>query len=228
MITLEGNIGAGKSTILSYLANLEWFQKAGYMVDQEPVDEWEHEDEANGGKNLLKSFYENPTEYAYLFQMYVLQTRSKHLMEKMKLETENNIIVSERSIFTDAEIFAKNGYKNGTICPHEMFVYTEWHKMMENIIHPNIRGLIYIRVSPRVCYERINKRARGGEEKITLDYLEQLHKRHEEWLLGTQDDNGNKNTKGKNKKDDVPILVIDYDEGNTEDALARIKAFLSR
>lgn len=216
MFTFEGNVGAGKSTLLSRLEKEEWCKEGKYIIDQEPVSEWERDD-ALGGKNLLKSFYENPKKYAYLFQMYVLQTRCKHLMEK--IESDDSSILSERSIFTDSEIFAKNGYKNGTICPHEMFVYNEWHSLMEKIVSPNIQGIIYIRVSPAVCYERIHRRARHGEENITLDYLEQLHTRHEEWLLGA---NSHMHNGG------VPILVIDYDDGDTEKALGQIRTFLSR
>ena len=218
MFTFEGNVGAGKSTLLSRLEQEDWCKSSNYIIDQEPVSEWEKED-VLGGKNLLKSFYENPKQYAYLFQMYVLQTRCQHLMEKIKTETHDKSILSERSIFTDSEIFAKNGYKNGTICPHEMFVYNAWHTFMEKIIRPNIQGIIYIRVSPKVCYDRIHKRARHGEEHITLEYLEQLHTRHEEWLLGA---NSHMYNSG------APILVIDYDDGDTAKALSQIKGFLSR
>jgi deoxyadenosine/deoxycytidine kinase len=41
---------------------------------------------------------------------------------------------------------------------------------------------IYLRTSPEVCLERMRRRARSEEAAVGLDYLQKIHKLHEEWL----------------------------------------------
>ena len=70
---IEGNIGSGKTTLVQKLRELN-----KYEVIEEPVNEWLSIKD-NNNKNLLGLFYENPQQYAYLFQSIVFQTRLKSL-----------------------------------------------------------------------------------------------------------------------------------------------------
>ena len=45
--------------------------------------------------------------------------------------------------------------------------------------------LVYLRAKPETCLERIRTRNRPAEQSITLEYLQQLHQRHEQWLSST-------------------------------------------
>ena len=69
-ISLEGNIGVGKSTFLECMQSSP---SERFEVLQEPVDQWRGA--GSQGGNLLEAFYSNPSRYAYTFQNYVLMSR---------------------------------------------------------------------------------------------------------------------------------------------------------
>jgi thymidylate kinase len=45
---------------------------------------------------------------------------------------------------------------------------------------------VYLRSSPEVCYERIQRRRRPEETTVSLSYLQELHEFYEEWLIQAQ------------------------------------------
>lgn len=49
------------------------------------------------------------------------------------------------------------------------------HKLKED-------GYIYLCTSPGVCMQRIDTRQRDGEERISMEYLQNLHEKHHNWL----------------------------------------------
>ena len=49
------------------------------------------------------------------------------------------------------------------------------HSMVQNMLNVSIDAVVYIKAEPELCLERIKKRARDGEENISLDYLQKLH-----------------------------------------------------
>jgi deoxyadenosine/deoxycytidine kinase len=61
----------------------------------------------------------------------------------------------------------------------------------------NLFFLVYLRAKPETCLERIRTRNRPEEQSITLDYLNQLHERHEEWL---------------SSRNRTPILIVDANQ----------------
>jgi len=177
-IHIEGNIGAGKSTLLNFIKeNIEC------NISQEPVDEWEK-------INLLDNFYKDISRWSFTFQMNCFISRTQKVDN---LPEGVNII--ERSIMSD-RIFAKNCYKNDQMTKIEYDIYLKWSKWLYEKLSKKIKNIIYLRSTPQVSYERIKMRNRNGESDIPLEYLEQIHKLHDEWLL----DN-----------DDINILVIDAD-----------------
>jgi len=102
-----------------------------------------------------------------------------------------DIIIMERSMFTDCEVFAQMLYDDGKIEAIEYNIYKKWFNEFIGDF-PAIRH-IYIQASPTVSAARVNKRARHGEN-IPLSYLEQCHEYHEKWLL---------------EKQTEPILLLD-------------------
>lgn len=171
MFFLEGNVGTGKSTFLQKLKEL------GINVIFEPVDEWTSIKNLNG-KNLLEEFYNDQKRYAYTFQSIAFRTRVKNIQN-----SDTNSVV-ERSIFTDRNVFAKTCYENGMMNEIEWNDYTSWFDWLVETFDIKPKGYIYLRASPKISYDRIQKRNRSGEETIPFDYLKELHNKHEKWLMG--------------------------------------------
>ena len=175
MISIQGNIGSGKSTVVHNL------QKDKSLIClQEPVDMWADYKSADG-RTILENFYEDRKKYAFPFQMMAFYTRLKNIKNHSK--DTNNIIVMERSLETDKRIFAQLLIDDGSIDQISAKIYNEWFTDLtqdqDNIVN------IYIRTPPEVCYKRIAIRNRPGEQHIPLEYLERCHKLHDDWLLNS-------------------------------------------
>ena len=171
---LEGNIGCGKTTLLNaiekYLIenNIE-----NIKVIYEPVQKWQE-------LGLLDLFYRDIKRWSYTFQNVAFITK---MMELSGLDRDVIYIV-ERSPMTDRNCFAQLCYENGFMSAMEWNAYNLWYN---HYIHQlDFNGYIYLRANPERCLERINRRSRGEEGGIQLDYLESLHRKHEEWLSNTE------------------------------------------
>jgi deoxyadenosine/deoxycytidine kinase len=173
MIIVEGNIGAGKSTFLKKLAKYSEFVD----VAQEPVDSWHKKED---GSNLLENFYKYPHRWAYTLETFAMAAR---LQEHIKHANNNKPIVVERSIYSGHYCFAKNDYLAGYMTDIEWELYQQWFDTIIASFAKPPRGFIYLKVSPDVALERIKKRNRAGEENISLDYLIEIDKRHQEFLV---------------------------------------------
>ena len=104
IISIEGNIGSGKSTILKSLKK-HLCNNNNIIFIQEPVDQWENIKDKEGN-TILKKFYENQKEYSFAFQMMAYISR----LSVLKIAIENNpeaIIITERCLNTDRFVFAK-------------------------------------------------------------------------------------------------------------------------
>lgn len=157
-ITLEGNVGVGKSTLLHRLADeLGW----------EAVEEGIEFDE--GFQSLLKERYENPTpENVAKLQLYV----ANFMAERINALDPNKHYVVERSVFA-TELFSLAANRPDIIdalAGHVLRV-------------PAPEFYLYLSAPPRLCLERIRERDRTGEgEGISLEYLQTLHDIHERWF----------------------------------------------
>ena len=109
IISIEGNIGSGKSTLLKRISEIN----SNVVTLQEPVDVWNSIKDENG-KTILELYYADQKKWAFAFQMMAFITRAKKLREAV----ENNpgkVIVTERSVFTDKNIFAMMLHDSGII-----------------------------------------------------------------------------------------------------------------
>jgi deoxyadenosine/deoxycytidine kinase len=184
---IEGNIGCGKTTLIRNLK-----QSGDYEVIEEPVDEWKQIKDENG-ENILGLFYKDGHRYAYLFQTIVFKSR----MRSLEIEQRKPIRFSERSIWTDKNIFSKNCHEMGLINTVEKSTYDFWFNWLESKITRLPDGIIYLRAAPEICHQRMKKRDRVEETSVSLDYLTKIHEKHEEWLIGSP------------TYKNVPIYVID-------------------
>jgi deoxyadenosine/deoxycytidine kinase len=172
IISIEGNIGSGKSTLIK---NLKKINNNQIIFLPEPVDEWNTIIDKSG-TNILTKYYSDQKRYAFSFQMMAYITRLKQLIE---FSNEDKIIITERCLYTDREIFAKMLYDSGLIEDIEYSIYLRWFDFFIKNIH--IDHFIYLRNDPKICSERVLLRDRAGEN-IPLEYLTKCHEYHEVWL----------------------------------------------
>lgn len=180
ILSLEGNIGAGKSTILAALrsAHPEWI-----FVD-EPVDQWMAL-KNNDGLSLLELFYEDKKRWAYTFQNAAILTRALALQKVLQdPDRKTNVIIMERSLETDSNVFAKMLEESGDLDHSlESSLYKNWYSFVRQSLPPTTAH-IWVNLPPEVCLQRTRGRGREGEDDIPLSYFEALHKAHERWLSG--------------------------------------------
>jgi len=213
IITIEGGIGAGKSTLLEMCKDLKL--RVPHVVIFESVSDWTSLKDSKN-QSIFDLFYQDKKRFAYVFQTYVLFSRVETLLDEIS-KTPGKILICERSFMTDFEIFGKTLYESGDITEIEWSVYVRWHSIVRRLFNKPISGQIYIRTTPEVCHERIEKRNRQSENLIDMEYLDNLHKKHEEWLLNPD-------------YNDIPTLVIDGNKDTSEmvDDLANIETFINK
>lgn len=173
MILLEGNIGAGKTTVGRTAAQSG---QVGFV--EEPTQIWRE----GFASNLLDLFYRDPHRWAFTFQICAFITRAKTWQEVLRL-TDHSRVILERSIFCDRNVFAQNCLRTGLMTSAEYELYAGlWEFLVANYcVQPDL--ILYLRTPAEECMERIRERARSEEVGIGLDYLVQLENLHDEWLL---------------------------------------------
>jgi len=206
LFIVEGNIGAGKSTFLKIIQ-----ENLACQVVFEPHEKWQ---DIAGKGNLLENFYTNTPRWAYTFQSYAFITRT--LAQKQSVKKYPHITqILERSVFSDKYCFAKNLYENGIMSSLEWTLYQEWFGwfFQDHVEKPD--GFIYLRTTPQTCYNRLKKRNRSEEKTVPLKYLEQLHEKHENWLIKQKDLD--------HYVQDVPVLALDCNKEFETDEVQKNK-----
>lgn len=202
IVSIEGNIGSGKSTLLENLKKNS-DENNNFIFLREPVDEWSKIKDENG-VTILEKFYSDQDKYSFPFQMMAYISRLKLLKETL-INAKNNlmnikenndpkkkfqiVVFTERSLLTDKMVFAKMLYDSGKIEHINYQIYLNWFDTFAQEFPINKQ--IYVKTNPEICYERINKRGREGEENITLDYLKSCDLYHENMMSYNSHDNHN-------------------------------------
>ena len=181
VISINGNIGSGKSRLLSDLKEKYRFNPDFYFVE-EPVDEWNGLTDSNG-LNLIENYYQDQQKYAFPFQMNAFVTRLRNIQDAIKKD-KYKFIVTERCILTDKHIFAKMLFDKGLMNELEYKIYLDLFQHFNEYMYEPI--YVYMNTSPDICYQRIKKRNRQGEQNIPLEYLQDCGQYHENWLSDKQ------------------------------------------
>jgi len=179
LVLVEGNIGSGKSTLVALLEKLG---PKNYVYLQEPVTTWETITDENG-KNIIENFYADQKKYAFSFQMMAYISRLNSLNEIIKEHGEDVIVISERSMFTDRNVFAKMLYNDEKIEKIEYSIYNMWFDSFIDKFKDY--SIIYVNTPPDICHQRVIQRARKGEE-IPLEYLEKCDQYHKDWIFNDE------------------------------------------
>jgi len=196
--TVEGNIGSGKSTLVKILKKLlpQRISSAKFIFLQEPVDIW-NTIKDNDGKTIIEKFYSNQEKYSFPFQMMAYISRLSQITRTID-KNPNAVIITERSVFTDRNVFAKMLYDAGKMESVNYEIYNRW--FYEFIKKTPLTGIIYLDTKPEKCSQRVKFRKRKGED-IPIEYLTNCKKYHDQWI------------KEEDKNNIADVLVL---EGNTD------------
>eukprot|EP01138_Halocafeteria_seosinensis_P015335 gb/GECG01015651.1/.p1 GENE.gb/GECG01015651.1/~~gb/GECG01015651.1/.p1 ORF type:complete len:508 (+),score=57.72 gb/GECG01015651.1/:1-1524(+) len=140
-------------------------------------------------------------------------------------QLKDKILLYERSVLSDRYCFAANCRRSSLFQEIEWRVYCDWHNFLLKAFDGlRLDGLVYLRTSPQTCLGRLQKRARSEESSVGIEYLTQLHRRHEDWLIERK--------VGKDHK--LPILVVDADKEfetdpkRAEEILKKMRQFVEQ
>jgi deoxyadenosine/deoxycytidine kinase len=160
---VAGNIGSGKSSLTTKLSELYSWKAYYESVDDNPY---------------LPDFYADMKRWAFHLQVYFLSKRfqnHKHIIESP------DSVIQDRSIYEDAEIFARNLYEIGKMDERDYDNYTSlFAAMVEYLKPPDL--MIYLKCSVDTLVKQIKRRGRSFEQSIPRDYLEQLNRHYERWI----------------------------------------------
>jgi deoxyadenosine/deoxycytidine kinase len=163
-IAIAGNIGSGKTTLTSLLARrYKW--RAYY---EEIVD-----------NPYLADFYSDMRRYALPLQLRFLAHRVRDV-KKIGAASESSI--QDRTIYEDAEIFARNLYLTGKMDERDYATYREISELFFNELRPP-DVIVYLRMTVPRLLERIRERGRPYEQTIDPGYLQALNDRYEAWAV---------------------------------------------
>lgn len=162
-IAVAGNIGAGKTTLVSKLA-----QHYGWEARYEAVD----------GNPYLEDFYADMHKWAFPLQIYFLHSRYRQVQD---IRRSQNTIIQDRTIYEDAHIFARNLNLSGFLTKRDFENYFSlFESMTQTISAPDL--LIYLRADLPTLTSQIARRGRDFESGISLKYLKDLNDHYEEWI----------------------------------------------
>lgn len=164
-VAVAGNIGVGKSTLVSLLC-----KKLGWQPFYEPVAE----------NPYLADFYADMRTWAFHSQIFFLTHRLR--MHRQLLDHPTSLI-QDRTVYEDAEVFADNLYRQGLIHARDYSTYHELYEVVTEFLPPPDL-VVYLRASVPTLYSRISSRGRDFERQITPEYLGQLNELYESWIEG--------------------------------------------
>merc|ERR1711962_20690 len=172
-VLVEGNVGSGKSTFLDIMDSWQ-----GVKVLQEPVEIWRNV----GGQNLFNDMVSQPKRWMTTFQLFSTMTRTKQSQEAARSRAP--VVMIERSLFSERDCFVQMLYETGVITSGEFALLDRFFTRMTRNMKVDL--IVYIRSDPSILQSRIVSRGRVEEEGLSSAYLEELHTRHEEWLVREQ------------------------------------------
>lgn len=162
LVVILGNIGSGKTTLTKNVN--ETFGKV--LSLPEPVAIWKE-------CGILQDFYDNMEKKALAFQMFAFATRAAQFKGIEWLNYD--FCLADSHIIADQHVFTKNLVGMQKMTEKESDQYSifcqNWKTLVPEMV-PN--KWIYLQTSAETCMERIKKRRRPEEEKITADYLRGL------------------------------------------------------
>ena len=163
-IAIAGNIGSGKTTLTNMLAKHYGWKKYLEPVDTNPY---------------IDDYYKDISRWALNLEVYFLKQRFRNLLE---IEHSSDTVIQDRTIFEGVYVFAANNRKMGNMDERDFDTYMGlFDSMMQVVKMPDL--MVYLKSSVPHLVQNIQKRGRDYEQKMPIEYLENLNKRYEEFIL---------------------------------------------
>ena len=175
-ILLEGNIGAGKSTLgRSINGRLIEGQKIEYL--KEPVAQWT----STPRGNLLAKCSADPAARASMFQVLTMQTMATSRREafESKIE-EKTLFLEERSIYSSRNVFTQINFIQNKISEDSLYILDSLFK--DYTKNDDILGIIYLECNVDTAMKQINERAHTADTLLTREYVKQVDDGYRKWL----------------------------------------------
>lgn len=162
-IAVAGNMGVGKSTMVQFLTT-----QFGGEAFYEPVDT----------NPFFKHFFKDMRTWAFHSQIYFLTHKFRIHQE---VQGRSGLTVIDRTIYEDAEIFARGLHQDGMMSDDEFNLYWDLYESMCQTLRPP-DFLIYLTCSMATLRERIATRGRPSEKHVKIEYLKTLQRRYDLWV----------------------------------------------
>ena len=161
-VVVAGNIGSGKTTLTKKLS-----ERLGWKPHFESVSD----------NPYLADFYKDMSRWSFPLQVYFLTHRFN---THKQIETSPASSVQDRSIYEDANIFARALYEQGNLDARDYENYrTLFESMIQYLSPPTL--MIFLKRSVPKLQERIKQRGRDYEQAIPVDYLTSLNHYYDDW-----------------------------------------------
>jgi deoxyadenosine/deoxycytidine kinase len=162
-VVVAGNIGVGKSSLVGLLSErLEW-QPFYEAVAENPY---------------LADFYRDMRMWSFHSQVFFLSNR---LRTHRQLLDHPASVVQDRSVYEDAEIFARNLFQQGSLSERDYQTYRRLYEVLVEFLPPPDL-VVYLRASVSTLLQRIARRGRAYERQIAPGYLARLNELYESWI----------------------------------------------
>jgi deoxyadenosine/deoxycytidine kinase len=186
-LAIAGNIGVGKTELTTRLS-----AELGWMAYYEPVIQ----------NPYLDDFYADMSRWSFHLQIYFLSERFK---AQVQIGSSQLPFIQDRTIYEDAEIFARVLHDQGSMTEVDYRNYTSlFHVLVGFLRKPDL--IVYLKASPDVLMERIARRGRASEQSIGRDYIARLNGAYDDWM--------------RRARGETEVLEIDTDhvplQGETE------------
>lgn len=161
-VSLEGNIGAGKSVVGRIL------HERGFTTHNEPVGAW----------NVLPLYYADPARYAYALQTQIIASYSG-------LGAGDEYAIMERGPRAATGVFAHMLHEDGMLTAQQMVTLRGLYDTLP-VRRPCV--IVFLHVPPALCLDRIARRGREAEENISSAYLERVDQAYHRFVAEAQAD----------------------------------------
>lgn len=162
-IGIAGNIGAGKSTLTELVSK---------------AFGWEPFYEADAENPYLADFYADMRRWSFHSQVFYLGKRLEH---HRQLTDHPGSVVQDRTVYEDAEIFARNLYEQGHMSDRDYDAYRRLYRAVSSFLPPP-HLLVYLRGDVDALMAHIVRRGRDYERNMAPTYLEQLNRLYDAWI----------------------------------------------
>jgi deoxyadenosine/deoxycytidine kinase len=177
-IAIAGNMGSGKSSMVEFLCS------------RYPLTPYYEQYESNP---YLEDFYRDMKTWSFKSQIFFLTQKFK---SHLQLADRDTSVVQDRTIYEDAEIFARNLYNSRKMLKKDFLTYYDLYtSLLRTLPAPDL--LIYLRCNYKTIRRRIAVRGRPYERQVQSRYLKRLNQLYEDWLAAYRLS---------------PVIVIDTDE----------------